>query len=98
MTDYKQDIDGDLLFEDGDFVVTESTNQHIEALLYSHKGWWKAHPLCGAGVRRGILDDGNLGELQGIIQDVLETDGLIIKKLTMYPLPPFVNAEYKNKP
>lgn len=44
------DKDGDLLTENGDFVIGYSVQSEIERLLLSHKGEWKEHPLVGGGM------------------------------------------------
>ena len=48
--DYILDQDGDLLIEDGDFVVGPSDQQHIEDILVSPQGDWRQHPLLGIGI------------------------------------------------
>lgn len=52
--DYLLDDDGDLLIQDGDFVVGTSDNQHIRDILVSFQGEWKQFPLIGAGIITAI--------------------------------------------
>lgn len=40
----------DLMFDNGDFVVSESTEQHIEDILLAKVGDYKQHPLIGVGI------------------------------------------------
>lgn len=44
------DENGDLLIENGDFVVGPSDNQHIALIINTWLGDWKQFPLCGLGI------------------------------------------------
>lgn len=49
------DVDtGELIIRNGDFVIGESSNQHIADLLLDAPGEWKQHPLVGIGIRKYI--------------------------------------------
>ncbi|MEO1006844.1 MAG: hypothetical protein AAFW67_13560, partial [Cyanobacteria bacterium J06638_38] len=43
---------GDVVIKNGDFVLHESTNQHIEHILLAKQGDFKQWPLVGVGIRR----------------------------------------------
>jgi len=43
-------IGDDLQFENGDFKISESSQQNIEHIMLSHKGAYKEHPLLGVGI------------------------------------------------
>lgn len=45
--DFLTDIDGDLLIQNGDFVIGESDEQHILDIMQSMPGWFKQFPLVG---------------------------------------------------
>ena len=45
--DFKLDEDGDLAIENGDFVIHESSNQHIRDILASAAGYFKSAPKLG---------------------------------------------------
>lgn len=46
------DSDFDLLFENDDLVIGESTNQHTEHIVIAAKGDYKLHPLTGFNIIR----------------------------------------------
>jgi hypothetical protein len=75
--------DLDLVFRNGDLVVGESTEQHQQLLLLNDKGHIKHAPIAGVGIG-GYLNDDNLGELHGEIQQQFERDGLRITKLKIF--------------
>jgi hypothetical protein len=80
MKDFLLDEHGDLLIENGDFVIGESNHQHIELLLTSMPGDWKAHPETGVGLalaQNGIID----GFLKRTIAVQLEADGFKLENL-----------------
>jgi hypothetical protein len=98
-TDYKQQ-DDDLLIEDGDFVVTESTVQHQSDLLRLKKGELRQFPKTGVGIDDFLLDD-NAGDIYQEIQRQFEADGLLIRRLevnldlTTNKLEPDIEAYYE---
>lgn len=50
MKDILLDTDGDLLIEDGDFVIGNSDTQNVESIVHNFKGEFKEYPLVGFGV------------------------------------------------
>lgn len=52
MTDLLVDSNNDLIVENGDFVVGEADQQHMESIIISSKGDWKQHPLVGVGINQ----------------------------------------------
>lgn len=72
------DEDLDLLFEDGDLVIGESTRQHQQLLLLSEKGEIREYPTRGVGLRSWILDDA-MGSLNGEIKKQFELDGMKVQ-------------------
>ena len=65
----------DLFFEDGDFVIGESTEQHQALLLLIDKGELREFPQRGVGLRTWINDD-NDGDLNAAIKREFEADGM----------------------
>lgn len=43
-----------LLFREGDFLISDTTEQEMRLVLSSTKGNWKQHPLLGAELYRAI--------------------------------------------
>ena len=80
--DYLSDENGDLLFQDGDLVVGESTLQHQEDLLMTGKGEWREDPTIGVGLL-DWLDDDALGDLPSVIGEEFERDGMSVKNVTV---------------
>ena len=65
----------DLLIQDGDFVITESDQQHIIDTINAFPGWWKEFPADGVGILRYLRSS---GEEQRLCRDVkiqLTSDG-----------------------
>lgn len=80
--DYLHDDDGDLLVENGDFVVGESTLQHQNLLLKMSKGDLRQFPKTGVGVDDFLSDD-NPGDIYTEIQRQFEADGMVIRKINV---------------
>ncbi|MCC3159526.1 hypothetical protein LJ737_19950 [Hymenobacter sp. 15J16-1T3B] len=51
-TDLLLDANDDLLVERGDFVAGPADAQHIDLLLRTAQGDWRADPLVGVGIAR----------------------------------------------
>lgn len=67
----------DLVIENGDFVIDESTNQHQHLLLITQPGEWKMNPTFGIGIENYLLDDGNLmRDLTKTVRKQFELDGM----------------------
>jgi hypothetical protein len=80
--DVLRGADNDLLFENGDLKVGESTYQHIGLIVNTQKGAWRFAPRLGAAIDDTIMDDGSSQlEKQGNIQEALELDGVRIISL-----------------
>jgi hypothetical protein len=78
--DYKNTDDGDLLFENGDLVVAESTDQHQADILFAGKGHYREFPDLGVDLMNWLEDDA-LGDLAGVIQQEFEGDQMQVNKL-----------------
>lgn len=80
MKDLQLDQEGDLLFENGDFSISDSEAQHIELILQSSQGQWKESPEMGANLHKaqsGVIDR----FLNRDIRVQLEADGVEINDL-----------------
>lgn len=67
--------DYDLAIEDGDFVVGESDNQHIELIINTATGAWKQTPTLGVGIIKYSGSSGQIGRLRTEINVNLKADG-----------------------
>lgn len=77
------DDDNDLWVKNGDFVVGESTRQHQAHLLVAQKGEYRQSPASGVGIG-DYLSDEDLAELGSEIQKQFESDGMTIRKLSVF--------------
>lgn len=77
-----QDIlfQNDLLIENGDFVIGESNNQHIETILTANKGEFKKNPELGAGIVK-MLNDDTVTDFLIEAKKNLEYDGMKVKDI-----------------
>lgn len=72
----------DLVFVDGDLVIGESTRQHQQLLLLTHKGELREFPTVGVGIQDWVLDD-NPGSLNGEIKRQFEGDGMDVQQVKL---------------
>lgn len=79
--DFQLDEQGDLLFLNGDVVVSESDSQHIEDLITAHKGWYKEFPFLGVGLTDYLKSSGMQLELKMMIQQQLQADGFMVNQI-----------------
>ena len=76
-------VDNDLEFQAGDFVITDSDQQHIEDIVEAFQGSYKEFPLLGVGIRQYIGSAGAQDELQSLIQLQLESDGYTVNNIVL---------------
>ena len=72
------DETGDLLIENGDFVIGESSQQHVQDMLLASPGGNKAAPLFGVGLIHYLHGPGNAGSKQKLKKNIeiqLKADG-----------------------
>lgn len=72
----------DLLIENGDFVIDESTDQHQKLLLYSGKGDYKQYPTRCVGAIR-FLEESNGEELAREIDVDFNKDGMTVNEINL---------------
>lgn len=78
------ETDNDVAIANGDFVISESDNTHIEHLLLAHKGHYRQHPLAGVGLPQKLgmaLSASKVLELKKRIDLQLRLDGYVIAKI-----------------
>lgn len=80
MKDYKQQIDGDLDFSQGDLHVTESTRQHQRDLLMSDKGHIRDKAEAGVGAVNYLLDEDPEGLLRATRKE-FTADGMKVRRV-----------------
>ncbi len=77
-TDILLNATGDLMIKDGDFVMGDSEQQHVEHLLLTSEGTWVDSPLIGIGIVKYINAPVGLqlkNKIKGDIKLNLEMDG-----------------------
>lgn len=68
---------GDLLFDNGDFKIAESDQQHCVLIINTYAGNWKQAPLCGVGIMQYLASSGQSATLKRSINVQLKADGYI---------------------
>jgi hypothetical protein len=95
MKDLILDTTFDLSFENGDFVIDESTEQHQELLLITNKGDWREDATIAVGVKRWLKDEDDGGDLTGEIKKEFEKDGMRVQSIRLDDEGFKINAPYK---
>ncbi|MCI2229590.1 hypothetical protein MC378_10460 [Polaribacter sp. MSW13] len=75
------DETGDLAIANGDFIVGESLDQEVAALLQMNKGELKEYPIIGTDLIRLINSNTSAIELKQIIKTELKRDGKSYQEL-----------------
>ncbi|MGY5552053.1 hypothetical protein ACXA18_09600 [Riemerella anatipestifer] len=93
MRDIKLTDDYDLEIKNGDFMIADSDERHVEHLLISKQGEWKNSPLTGCDIQKA--QNGSITRmLDRHIRIQLEADGFNIEKLTLSPQGIQIQGEY----
>jgi hypothetical protein len=69
------DTDGDLLIENGDFVIGASDSQHIDHIVNAQLGEYKEHLLVGFGAINYLKTNVSEMEFKRDLKVQLEIDG-----------------------
>ena len=73
--DFICDSTGDLQIQNGDFVIGESDEQHINDILISSPGYWKQFPAVGASIPQLLKATVTSPLVESLIKSQLEADG-----------------------
>ncbi len=79
--DILSDESGDLMIKNGDFVIGESSLQHIHDIVIAEKGEYKQYPMLGVGIRQELLSNTTEVELKHMIRKELELDGMTVEQI-----------------
>lgn len=82
MKDLQVNDTGGLVFENGDFKISESANQHQKSILLGCKGDFKEFPELGVGIEQLIADD-QYNEVLIEAKKNLEYDGMLINNISI---------------
>lgn len=93
MKDYLQDENDDLVLENGDFKLGESTAQHQRDLLVSRKCDYKLK-IVGVDIYNALLDD-EQDNLIGTIRKEFTLDGMSVNSLRYTNGKLQINAPYE---
>lgn len=80
MTDILLDNSGDLLFENGDFKIGFSDDQHQKHIVIANKGEYKGFPELGVGIVQMLSDD-EYTEMLIEVKKNLQYDGMTINNV-----------------
>jgi hypothetical protein len=78
MLDILEDETGDLLLENGDLQIGESTKQHQRDILLARQGEYRRAPLRTIGIE-DFIDDEKPDDLQAAIRIAMAKDGMKVK-------------------
>ena len=73
--DFLLDADGDLLIQNGDFIIGLSDEDHMQDLIESFVGWWKEYPAVGVGIKQYQASAGQEQVIERNIKLQLQGDG-----------------------
>lgn len=73
--DYLNTDDGDLLFENGDLVVGDSDEQHVQDICKANKGAYREHVLLGVDAIRYVNSSGKRRQFTRVVKEELKKDG-----------------------
>lgn len=74
-------MNADLEFQNGDFAIGESQNQHTEHIIIAHKGEYKEMPEIGVGIEQ-MLNTETGTEFLIEAKKNLEYDGQKVKNIS----------------
>lgn len=93
MKDLLLDENFDLVFENGDLVIGESSEQHQNLLLLTKKGDWKENPTIGVGIN-GVLKDDPESDITSIIRTEFQKDGMKVNGIFLTENEIRIDANY----
>jgi hypothetical protein len=93
MTDLLLTEQYDLHIANGDLLTGESTLQHQQLLLLTHKGEWKQYPTAGAGIADYLLDE-NPADMLSAVRTEFISDGMQVQSLQWQNGKLMIDAQY----
>ena len=82
-----------LVIENGDFKLTDPTQQNQRQIIVSQKGEWKQHPLTGVGIADWLKGE-KQGGLKAEIKQQLKADGMTVNKIEVNNQTLSIDASY----
>lgn len=86
---------GDLVFSNGDLVIADSDEQHIQDTIIAHQGWWKQYPADGVGLYKYLNGSASTQLISQNIKMQLQLDGYYVSP---NPSVQFVNGKLTINP
>jgi len=74
-------IDNDLLFENGDFLVLDSGDQHIHHIIVANQGQFYQSPLLGVGIKKKENGPFDRIDLVRVIRENLQGDKFNVRRI-----------------
>lgn len=93
MKDIKLTDNYDLEILNGDFIISDADERHIEHLLISKQGEWKGSPLTGGDIQKA-QHGGITRTLDRHIRVQLEADGFNLEELHLSPKGIKIKGDY----
>lgn len=83
--DILMDIDNDLQIADGDFIVGDSGDMHIQHILEAYPGQFYQSPLVGVGIKKYYGSPFDRVDLARKIREQLQNDRFNIRRMSLTP-------------
>ena len=71
-------LDNEPIFENGDFKIDVSDQQHVQDTIVAFPSWWKQYPEEGVGIRSWLGAPLSTQEVSRIIRLQLQNDGYVV--------------------
>ncbi|HWY13255.1 MAG TPA: hypothetical protein VN026_18130 [Bacteroidia bacterium] len=81
--DYLLDANGDPLIKDGDFVVGDSDDQHIQDVIVSFLGEWKQDPTIGCEILTSLYSSTPQNDINNV-KTQLQKAGYQLNQLNIF--------------
>lgn len=73
----------DLLIQNGDFVIGESSQQEANLIINTFLGNWFQYPGVGVGIINYLAGNTPASVIEQLIQTQLETDGFVVESISI---------------
>lgn len=81
MDDFILDENGDILVRDGDFVVGNANDQHMNDIIQTVPGEWKESPFVGCDLYRFVSANVTTSEVVAVVKKQLELDTFTVNNI-----------------